>query len=233
MKRSIRVSILALGLALAACKSEPEKTETHVAPLSVGTAAATAPAKNGDAPVAKEAAQPSAVPPVAPAGPVATLALDPHASSFKIVASKVTRSHDGSFKQFSGTATLIGDEVQVVDFEVETASLETDTEKLTQHVKSKDFLDVEKFPKATFKSTAIKKTAGTGTYEITGDLSLHGVTQPLTFPVSVKSTAEALTGEGKITINRQKFGIVYPGMADDLIKDDVVLAPVFVFSKKK
>lgn len=227
MKRFVPFSILALSLALSACKAEPEKT---VAPLGVGTAASVTPAKTGDAPAADQAAHPSAV---APSGPVATLALDPHASSFKFVASKVTQSHDGSFKQFSGSATLLGDDVQAVAFEVDTASLETDTEKLTQHLKSKDFLEVDKFPKATFTSKAVKKTAGTGTYEITGDLNLHGVTQSLTFPVSVKSTPEALTGEGKITINRQKFAIAYPGMADDLIKDDVVLAPVFVFPKKK
>jgi polyisoprenoid-binding protein YceI len=152
----------------------------------------------------------------------------------EIVAAKITRSHDGSFKQFTGSATLAGEQVQSVNFEVDTASLETDTEKLTAHIKTKDFLDVEKFPKATFKSSSIvAKPAGTATHEITGDLTMHGVTAPISFPATIDITPDSLTGRAEIRVNRQKFGIAYPGMPDDLIKDEVVLKPVFVFLRKK
>jgi len=150
------------------------------------------------------------------------------------VAAKITRSHDGSFKQFTGTATFAGDVLQAASFDVDTASLQTDTEKLTAHVKTKDFLDVEKFPKASFKSTSIvAKPAGSATHEITGELTLHGVTQEIKFPATIDLTPDTVTGRAEVAINRQKFGVAYPGMPDDLIKDEVVLKPTFVFLRKK
>ncbi|HKO91260.1 MAG TPA: YceI family protein, partial [Polyangiaceae bacterium] len=163
-----------------------------------------------------------------------TLTLDPASSRLQIVAAKITRSHDGSFKQFTGTANMAGDQAQSVNFDVVTNSLETDTEKLTAHIKTKDFLDVEKFPQASFKSTSIvAKADGAATHEVTGDLTMHGVTAPITFPATIDVTPDSVTGRAEIRVNRQKFGIVYPGMPDDLIKDEVVLKPLFVFVRKK
>jgi polyisoprenoid-binding protein YceI len=218
MRRSASSSLLAFAIAALGCKADAVKPEADktVTPVATGSA--------------PPATTPPATTTAAAPGTQKTLALDPVASTFPIVASKVTGSHNGSFKKFSGTASVAGDEVQAVSFEVETASVETDTPKLTQHVKSKDFLEVDKYPKATFQSTSIKKTpGGPGTHEVTGDLTLHGIKESITFPVTVKQTPQALTGEGKITIDRQKFNIKYPGMPDDLIKDEVVLAPTFVF----
>jgi polyisoprenoid-binding protein YceI len=62
---------------------------------------------------------------------------------------------------------------------------------------------------------------------------MHGVTAQISFPATIDVTPDSVTGQAEIRINRQKFGIVYPGMADDLIKDEVVLKPVFVFLRKK
>jgi polyisoprenoid-binding protein YceI len=164
---------------------------------------------------------------------VKTLTLDPAASRFDFVAAKITKSHNGSFKQFSGVATLLGEELHSVALEVETASTEADDPKLTGHLKSPDFLDVEKFPKATFKSSSIEpKRAGSATHEVSGALTLHGVTQQLTFPATVSVTPTAVTGTAEVSIDRQKFGVIYPGMPDDLIKDAVVLKPTFVFPRK-
>jgi hypothetical protein len=59
------------------------------------------------------------------------------------------------------------------------------------------------------------------------------MTNEITFPVNVVVSAETVKGTGEIHIDRKKFGVVYPGMPDDLIKDDVVLKPVFVFPRKK
>ncbi|HVZ31387.1 MAG TPA: YceI family protein, partial [Polyangiaceae bacterium] len=216
-------------LLAAACQSE-KKADTQVAQLAPATSTTSAPAAQPAAIGSTGAVVPKAAEP----GAVTELALDPAASKLEIVASKITRSHDGSFQQFTGTATLAGDQVQSVNFDVDTASLQTDTEKLTQHIKTKDFLDVEKFPKATFKSTSVlAKPSGTSTHEITGDLTLHGVTQQITFPATIELGAEKVTGHAEIAINRQKFGVTYPGMPDDLIKDDVVLKPSFVFPRKK
>jgi polyisoprenoid-binding protein YceI len=230
--RSFRCRALASACALllaAACQSE-KKADTQVAALAPAAATTTTPAAQPAAIGSTSAVTPKAAEP----GALTLLALDPASSKLEIVASKITRSHDGSFKQFTGTTTLVGDQVQSVNFEVDTASLQTDTEKLTQHIKTKDFLDVEKFPKATFKSSSVvAKPSGTATHEITGDLTLHGVTQQITFPATIELGAEKVTGRAEIAINRQKFGVTYPGMPDDLIKDDVVLKPSFVFPRKK
>jgi polyisoprenoid-binding protein YceI len=223
MTRHIRISLLALAFASLSCQSqerqgtsEPEQAAQAVRPA---------------APPASEAEKSATG---APAAPTATLSLDPSASKFDFVAAKITRSHDGSFGQFTGTLALAGDEIHGVNFEVDTTSVRTDTDKLTEHVKSKDFLDVATYPKASFKSTSVaKQTSGPATHLITGALTLHGVTQEITFPVTVTSTPEAISGRGEISINRQKFGVIYPGMPDDLIKDEVILKPSFVFPKKK
>lgn len=218
-------SLLALGLVLSACEAS-EKAETRTAALSPGSGTASA------APAASTTA-PSALAPKAEPGSLTTLSLDPAQSKLGLVAAKVTRSHSGSFQQFRGSLTLAGDEVQALTFEVDTPSLAMDDDKLAAHVKTKDFLDVEKFPKATFESTSVvPRAAGTATHEITGNLTVHGVTQPITFPVAFEVTPSAVTGRGDVRMDRQKFGVTYPGMPDDLIKDEVVLQPVLVFPRK-
>ena len=77
------------------------------------------------------------------------------------------------------------------------------------------------FPTATFRSTEIKKD-GEG-HTITGDLTLHGVTKRISFPATVAVTGATLSANAEFSINRQDFGINYPGMRDDLIRDLVVI----------
>jgi polyisoprenoid-binding protein YceI len=216
MKRQICIALFSAA-AIAACKS-PEPTPT---PETKTSAAQPAPA----------VVPADSIPKTDPAS-VKTLGLDPAASKFDFDAAKITKTHHGSFKQFSGKATLLGDDLHSVAVEVETPSVEVDDPKLTGHLKTADFLDVEKFPKATFKSSSITpKASGSFTHEVTGELTLHGVTQSITFPATVTQTPTSVTGTAEVTIDRQKFGVKYPGMPDDLIKDAVVLKPTFVFSK--
>lgn len=207
--------MFAVAACAAACKS-PEP--------SASTAATAAPAQPTSVSEEKKPTDPASV---------KTLTLDPSASKFDFVAAKITKTHNGQFKSFSGAATLVSDELQSVAIEVDTASIEADDAQLTGHLKSPDFLDVAKFPKATFKSSGItKKAAGGATHEVAGALTLHGVTQQVTFPATISVTPSTVTGSGELRIDRQKFGVKYPGMPDDLIKDEVVLKPTFVFAQK-
>jgi polyisoprenoid-binding protein YceI len=209
MKRQICMLVLTAAAACACKSSEP-------APASA-------------APAAEPAATPKATDPES----LKTLTLDPAQSKFDFVAAKITKSHNGAFKQYTGTATVVGNEFHSITVEVETVSVEADDPNLTGHLKTADFLDVAKFPKATFKSSSIvAKPAPGATHEVSGELTLHGVTQPITFPVTVNVAAAAVTASGEITIDRQKFAVTYPGMPDDLIKDAVVLKPTFVFVQK-
>ncbi|MEN9582006.1 MAG: hypothetical protein RJA70_5015 [Pseudomonadota bacterium] len=161
---------------------------------------------------------------------VTTLNADRAESSIGWVGAKVTGKHEGLFTDFVGTATLQGDTVKGVSFEVKTASVTSDDAKLTGHLKSGDFFDVAKHPDATFKTTAIsQKPTGVNTHEITGDLTLRGVTKSISFPAKVTIDAKSVSGAAEFTINRKDFGIQYPGMKDDLIKDDVLLKLNLVF----
>jgi polyisoprenoid-binding protein YceI len=214
MKLEICISLLALAAWAPACQSSESASATKTA-----TAEPTA-------------GEPAATPKATDPASVKMLALDPAASKFDFQAAKITKTHNGVFKQFSGAVTLIGDDLQSIAAEVDTASIEADDPKLTGHLKSPDFLDVEKFPKATFKSSHItKKPAGGATHEVSGALTLHGVTQEVTFPATVSVTPASVTASGEVRIDRQKFGVIYPGMPDDLIKNEVVLKPHFVFTK--
>jgi len=144
-------------------------------------------------------------------------------SSIGFVGSKVTGSHDGGFNEFEGRIAVAGgDPTQAtVEVTIDTASLWTDTERLTGHLKSSDFFDVEQFPSATFVSTSIEPE-GDG-YRITGNLTLHGVTKSIAFPASIDLAEERIEADAEFSIKRFDFDIVYPGKTDDLIRDDVLI----------
>jgi polyisoprenoid-binding protein YceI len=111
-----------------------------------------------------------------------------------------------------------------VTVDIDAGSITSDTEKLTGHLKSADFFDVVRFPKATFASTAVKAGGDRGaTHTITGNLTLHGVTKAITFPATVRIAGDEVSVDSDFAINRKDFAINYPGKQDDLIRDDVVI----------
>jgi len=152
----------------------------------------------------------------------ASLAINPSNSKIEFVGAKVTASHPGGFTDFAGKVDL-GDPIEKSQIEVtlHTASLYADKEKLTKHLKSPDFFDVGKYPTATFRSTEIKKDGDAHT--IAGDLTLHGVTNRISFPATISATGAEVSASAEFSINRQDYGISYPGMRDDLIRDLVVI----------
>ena len=155
-----------------------------------------------------------------------TLAITSTNSTVQFVGSKVTGKHDGGFTMFTGTIDLINGkpEGSSVSVDIETASAFADDAKLTEHLKSAEFFDVQKYPKATFKSTSIVLTGGTGdNYDVSGDLELHGQIKSIKFPTKINVTDDLVTVNAGFSINRKDFGIIYAGKADDLIRDDVVL----------
>ena len=209
----LRFAVLALPavLSLAACE-EPAK---DVPKATVNTTAAATP---------KPAAVPASTGAAAASGGNETLALDAASASVAFVGSKVTGKHEGKFEKMSGSISLAGGKAEggKIVIEVDISSVKTDSEKLDGHLKSPDLLDVAKYPKATFTSTEIKAGgAGGATHTITGDLELHGEKKTLTFPATLTVTPDAVSGTAELTINRRDFKVNYPGMPNDLIKDDV------------
>lgn len=145
-------------------------------------------------------------------------------SKVNFVGSKVTGSHQGGFKAFTGYFTIkdgapVGNDHKVV---IDMKSTFADDEKLTGHLKSPDFFDIEKFPESTFDVTNIQKTSETA-YTVSGNLTLHGQTKNISFPATVSQTGELVKIDAKFDIKRKDFGIVYAGKADDLIRDEVVI----------
>ncbi len=143
------------------------------------------------------------------------------ASKVGFVGSKVTGSHEGGVKTFTGTAGVDNGRVVAVNVEIDMTSTYSDSEKLTGPLKSPDFFNVAKHPKASFSSTKIEGDAGKAT--ITGDLTLNGVKKSISFPATVKVSPTMVNVDTEFSINRKDFGIVYAGRADDLIRDGVVI----------
>jgi polyisoprenoid-binding protein YceI len=149
-------------------------------------------------------------------------------TQIKFVGSKAQGKHDGGFKTFTGTLELNEKGApKSLNLEIETASIFTDTGKLTNHLKTKDFFDVAKFPKAMFASTKIEpaaKDAKDATHQVTGKLTLHGETKEISFPISVKSGNDGLSGTSKFEIDRQDFGMTYgKGIVHDKVSITVTV----------
>lgn len=147
-------------------------------------------------------------------------------SAVSFVGAKLTAKHDGKFEKFTGSIDLVDrDPVKSrVEVEIDMDSLVADDERLTGHLKNEDFFDVVKFPTAKFVSTSVEARAQDGaTHVVTGNLTLHGVTKSISFPAKVKVDGDRVTVDAEFAINRKDFDIVYPGMPDDLIKDEVLI----------
>jgi polyisoprenoid-binding protein YceI len=155
------------------------------------------------------------------------LPVTPENSKIEFTGSKVTGKHDGGFRAFSGKIELIGDrpEDSRVSVEIDMNSIYTDTDGLTDHLKTSDFFDVEKYPKASFVSTRITPDAakGAGNYTVTGNLEMRGVKREVSFPAAISVNDKAVEVKTEFAINRKDFQILYAGKADDLIRDDVVI----------
>jgi polyisoprenoid-binding protein YceI len=123
----------------------------------------------------------------------------------------------GKFSGLSGVLKL--DETDytysTVEVSIPAANVSTVDDKLDAHLKNEDFFDVEKFPTLTFTSTDIRSTGGHD-YEVVGDLTIRGVTKPVTLNVNDVSKPSkdpwgnlriGLTGSTKV--NRKDFGLVW------------------------
>ena len=124
----------------------------------------------------------------------------------------------GTFETFTGIVASKNGILESVTVDIDTPSLTTDIEKLTTHLKSADFFNVNEFPTAKFASTSIED-AGDGNVNITGDLTLLGETKSIAFPATV-STSDGLKFDATFTIDRTEFGMDY---GQENIKKEVEL----------
>jgi len=124
----------------------------------------------------------------------------------------------GGFAKFTGEAKVdaAAKTLQSVNVVIDTASLFTPIEKLTNHLQSEDFFHVREYPSAKFESTEI--AAGKGSVvTIKGNLTLHGQTKEVSFPATVGVTDEGLTLKSDFDISRAEFGIGKPEGIEDKV----------------
>lgn len=134
---------------------------------------------------------------------------------FRIKHLKVSYTY-GRFNKTTGTFSLDENEPgnTKIDLTVDVSSLDTNDPKRDGHLKGPDFFNVKQFPKATFKSKAVKKV-GEDLYEVKGDMTLHGVTKEITVKVTKTGEGEDPWGghragaELTFTIKRSDFGMSY------------------------
>lgn len=148
------------------------------------------------------------------------------------VGSKVTGKHEGGFGSFRGTIDVEGGlpEKSKVEVDIDAGSITSDQEKLTGHLKSGDFFDVDKHPKARFVSTKIETNGAA--YAVTGNLTIKGITKSITFPAALKVDGGQATVDAEFAINRRDFDLNYAGKPNDLIRDDVVIKLTIKAGKK-
>jgi polyisoprenoid-binding protein YceI len=121
----------------------------------------------------------------------------------------------GRFADFTGTLTLADDPFQSsVEVEVDLASIDTRDEQRDGHLRSPDFFDVEQYPKMTFRSTSVRINGG-DSVRVDGELTLHGVTQPLVLDVVYDGVGQDPWGNQRMglsatgEIDRDAFGLTW------------------------
>lgn len=164
-------------------------------------------------------------------------------STITWTAKKVTGQHHGRVPITSVSLDYQNGRILGGTFEMDMTSLTVEdltdagmNKKLTDHLKSDDFFSVEKHNKSNFKITEAKTSNGKD-YVLTGDLTIKGITKPVTFPAAVAVDAGKITATGKLTFDRThhdiKFrsGSYFENLADKLIYDDVELDVKLVASE--
>jgi polyisoprenoid-binding protein YceI len=138
----------------------------------------------------------------------------------------------GSFNEFEGNAVVAADvAASSANLTIQVASIDTRNEQRDGHLKSNDFLAIDEFPTVTFVSTGVAATGPT-TLELTGDLTVRGVTNSVTIPFEFEGAAVDPYGnlragfEGSVTISRKDYGVTWNAALETggvLVSDKIVL----------
>jgi polyisoprenoid-binding protein YceI len=159
--------------------------------------------------------------------------LDPSHSEVEFKVKHMMISNvSGDFMKFDCTVQTEGEDFMTakVSFSADVDSLTTGSEQRDGHLKSPEFFDAVKFPKITFVSSKYENVDHDGSYEVHGDLTIHGVTKQVKLDAEfggvIKdpwgNTRAGITVSGKI--NRKDFGLSWHGVTESgslIVSDDV------------
>jgi polyisoprenoid-binding protein YceI len=148
---------------------------------------------------------------------------------------KVTGEHYGTINLKGGTLQVSNGQVTGGNFEMDMNSIVCEdlkdpgtNAKLVGHLKSDDFFSVAKFPGSNMVITQVKRSSG-NEYEYTGNLTIKGITHPITFNATTTVEGSTLKASGKIVVDRAKYdirfrsGSFFQNLGDNLIYDDFTL----------
>ena len=169
--------------------------------------------------------------------------VDAKSSTVKWIGSKVASAHEGTINILKGTlnidhGTLVGGQFSIDMNSIKNTDIESEeySAKLEGHLKDEDFFNVEEFPTATI--TIIKAVKGTeNNYSIIANLTIKGITHPITFDANVNINGINFLATAKIKIDRTKWGIEYKSgnffkdLGDNIILDEIEF-DIFLLSAK-
>jgi polyisoprenoid-binding protein YceI len=150
-----------------------------------------------------------------PADASELLKIDPAHSIIAFQVRHLLGNAKGKFTRFSGTIDLDHEQLEKssVTVAIQVVSIDTGIAKRDEHLRSEEFFNAQKYPEITFKSRQVKQT-GANKGELTGDLTIHGVTRPITLRVELLGSPESAlkekTTRWRITtapIKRAEFGL--------------------------
>ncbi len=200
---------LAFGGGLIAATTAPQAPSTKAAPAQA------APAKT--APAAA---------PAAAAGALTFGVDDTHSMAMFRVQHMGAGAFWGRFNDVDGSFTFTPGSADGLKFDIsiKTESVDSGNNDLNKHLRSPDFFAAKDFPAMTFKSTGAKKT-GENTYDLMGDLTIRGVSKPVTAKLEYIGMGDMGMGvragfEATFTIKRSDFGVKY-GVDKGAVGDDV------------
>ena len=169
--------------------------------------------------------------------------IDPEHTDLQFKAKYLAISNvTGEFHEYSGT--VLADDPNFVNADisvtVKAKSLDTDIKRRDEHLRSEDFFYVEKYPDIKFKSTSFEKT-GADTYELTGEMTMRGVTKTETFDVVYNGKVEM---DGKLhagfevkgTVNRFEYDIDWNEkfLSGFVVSEDIeIICDVSLVKKKE
>ena len=153
-------------------------------------------------------------------------------SSIKWLAKKVTGQHEGTINfqkmdiQFDDAGTLTSANFTVDMTSINVTDLEGKSKgDLEGHLNSADFFNTAEHPVSGFKATSIK-SLGKGMYQVTGDLTIKDITNPISFSASAQKVDGKVVATAKVTVDRSKYDVRYgsgsffEGLGDKMIYDE-------------
>lgn len=137
-------------------------------------------------------------------------------SSVNFVVRHMISKTRGQFNDFEGAFSFDSKKLDAskVSFMAKAASIDTNNQKRDEHLRSGDFFDVEKYPTLSFASRKLTPK-GKNTYKLDGDLTIHGVTKPVSFEVEYSGEDKDPWGNVKAgfsaatKVNRKDFGLTW------------------------